>query len=267
MTRNGSIARMVSSPDWLRRYREGQRDQVWAELRELGGAVRRPGLAPEAQLVCDEMARRGRHNVEVIVARLASQGYRFHSNDFAQTPVMPWVPPSARAAQHAAWLQERFGPVPMTVLSWVRIVGDIWLVGTHPQWPESASGDPLVIELEGSRYPGESIADEYEHKFRFWREWAEQDPGAGPFTLDIAPDRLHKDNISGGPPYGIIVPDPCADAQVTGEEGDDPVPFVSYLNDAFAHGGFPYGESPRLPGAGSSEVQVKRSLNQDLLPL
>jgi hypothetical protein len=26
------------------------------------------------------------------------------------------------------------------------------------------------------------------------------------------------------------------------------VPFVSYLNDAFAHGGFPYGEYPWLPG-------------------
>jgi hypothetical protein len=84
---------MASSPNWLQRYPAGQRDQVWAELRELGGAVRRPGLAQEAQLVCDEMARRAR-----------------------------------------------------------------------------------------------------------------------------------------------------------GEEGDDPVPFVSYLNDAFAHGGFPYGEYPWLPG-------------------
>jgi hypothetical protein len=42
----------------------------------------------------------------------------------------------------------------MTLLSWVRLVGDVWLVGTHPQWAESASADPLVIEAEGSRYPG-----------------------------------------------------------------------------------------------------------------
>jgi hypothetical protein len=53
----GSIAGMTSSPNWLQRYREGQRDQVWAELREAGGAVRQPGLMREAQLVCDEMAR------------------------------------------------------------------------------------------------------------------------------------------------------------------------------------------------------------------
>jgi hypothetical protein len=258
---------MASSPNWLQRYRAGQRDQVWAELSELGGAVRRPGLAQEAQLVCDEMARRARHNVELIVERLTRQGYRFHDNDYAQTPVVPWVPPTARARQHAAWLQERFGPVPMTVLSWVRIVGDVWLVGTHPRWPESASGDPLVIELAGSRYPGGSIGGHYEDELQAWREWAERDPDAGPFTLDVAPDRLRKDNISGGPPYGIVIPDACADGQFAGEEGDDRVPFVSYLNDAFAHGGFPYGEYPWLPGPGSREVRVKRSLNQDLLPL
>jgi hypothetical protein len=177
---------MASSPNWLRRYRAGQRDQVWAELRELGGAVRRPGPAQEAQLACDEMARRARHNVEVIVGRLAGQGYRFHANDDAQTPVVPCVPPTARAAQHAAWLQERFDPV----LSWVRIVGDVWLVGTHPQWPGSASGDPLVIELEGSRYPGGSIGGYHEEAFQAWQEvahWAGQDPGARPFTLDVAP--------------------------------------------------------------------------------
>lgn len=263
----GSIVRVASSPNWLQRYRAGQRDQVWAELRELGGEVRLPGPAQEAQLVCDEMARRARRNVEVIVARLVSQGYRFHANDDAQTPVVPWVPPTARALQHAAWLQQRFGVVPMTVLSWVRIVGDVWLVGTHPRWPESASGDPLVIELEGSRYPGGSISGYYEEAFQAWREWATHNLDSRPFTLDVAPDRLFKDNVSGGAPYGIIVPDLCADGRFTGEEGSDPVPFVSYLNDAFAHGGFPYGEDPWLPGPGSSEVQVKRSLNQDLLPL
>jgi hypothetical protein len=41
---------MASSPNWLQRYREGQRDQVWAELRELGGSVRRPGFAQEATI-------------------------------------------------------------------------------------------------------------------------------------------------------------------------------------------------------------------------
>jgi hypothetical protein len=68
---------MVSPPDWLDRYRAGQRDPVWHELRQLGGAVREPGLREEAQLVCDEMARRARQNVEVIIERLSSAGTAF----------------------------------------------------------------------------------------------------------------------------------------------------------------------------------------------
>ena len=48
----------------------------------------------------------------------------------------------------------------MTIRSWLLIVGDVWLVGTHPRWPESARGDnPLVVELGGSAYPNGSIVD------------------------------------------------------------------------------------------------------------
>jgi hypothetical protein len=60
-------------------------------------------------------------------------------------------------AQELDWLEERFGPVPMTLLAWVRLVGDVWLVGTHPKSATAASADPLVIELEGSRYANASI--------------------------------------------------------------------------------------------------------------
>jgi len=59
----------VASSNWLDRYREGQRGLVWHELRQLGSTVRESDLFEEAQLVCDEMARRARQNVEVIVER------------------------------------------------------------------------------------------------------------------------------------------------------------------------------------------------------
>jgi hypothetical protein len=250
---------MVPPPDWLGRYRAGQRDQVWHELRQLGSAVREPGLAGQAQLVCDEMAWRARRNVEVIIGRLTSAGYRFHTNNDAQDPVTPHVPPSAGAAALAGWLDGRFGPVPMTLLSWIRLVGDVWLVGTHPQWPESASADPLVIETGGSRYPRDSVRGYFDNEHGVWRRWAARDPEqARLFVLPLSPDRVLKENVSGGAPYGLIVPDSCADGLFAGETT---TPFVSYLNHVFSHGGFP---GQTLP---DNHWHSKQALGKGLLPL
>jgi hypothetical protein len=254
------IAAMMSSR-WLSRYLAGEREQVWQDMRQLGSTVReRSDLAEEAQAVCDEMARRARHNVEVIIERLSDAGYRFHANDDEQTPVIPHVAPTPTADEHANWLQERFEAVPMALLSWTRVVGDVWLVGTHPQWPDSASGDPLVIEVEGARYPGDwSIRDSLEDEWNDWRLQSAADPdAAGPFVLALAPDQLHKENTSGGSPYGIIVPDGSVEGLFVGKTT---TPFVSYLNWAFCHGGF-----PETTGS-ESEWRVKQDLARDLLPL
>lgn len=204
----------------------------------------------------DRLARR---NVEVIIERLAGAEYRFHANDKEQTPLTPHVPPTAGAEAYADWLQESFGPLPLTLLSWVRHVGDVWLVGTHPQYPASASADPLVIEVEGLRYPGEPIRRYFKGRHEVWRGWAAQDPAAaGLFVLPLAPDRLHKDNVSGGPPYGIILPDGSADGLFVGETT---MPFVSYLNWVFRNGGFPWPTPP------DNQWLLKQALARDLLPL
>lgn len=183
--------------EWLDRYRDGQRDQVWHELRQLGAAVREPHHLEQARLVCDEMALRARRNVETAVQILTERGYRFTTNDDDQTPVVPHYPPGPRASAHARWLDERFG-LPLAVESWVRIVGDVWFVGTHPAWASAAASDPLVIELEGSRYPESDIGEYFADEHQAWSEWPEARSGrAGPFVLPAAPDRLHKDNTSG----------------------------------------------------------------------
>jgi hypothetical protein len=249
---------MAMSQNWLARHRSGQRQQIWHELRQLGSAVRDPTLVEEVQLVCDEMARRVRQNIEAIVERLTTEGFRFHTNDDAQTAVTPHLPPTPAAAEYAAWLQERFGPVPLTLLSWLRLVGDVWLVGTHPDWPSSASADPLVIQVEGSHYPDASMRAHYEGEWEQWEEWTEDDPDAGPFELDLAPDRLHKENVSGGAPYGIRVPDGCADGLFVAETT---MPFVSYLSWVFGRGGFPWHTGT------ANEWRVTKALAKDLLPL
>ena len=244
---------------WLERYRAGDRERVWHELRQWGDRVRDPAVLSQAQAVCDEMALRARHNVERIVERLTAQGYRFHTNDDDRTPVSPLRPPTGDAASLAGWLAERFGPIPLTVSSWLRLVGDVWLVGSHPGWADIDRADPLVIELEYSGYPGSSARRFHESEFDAWQDWSGEDPAqAGGFVLPVAPDRLRKANISGGGPYGFRLPDGCADGIFVGEVA---MPFVAYLNRVFAAGGFPG------PAGDQAQWRITRDLARDLLPL
>lgn len=76
--------------------------------------------------------------------------------------------------------------------------------------------------------------------------------------LPLAPDRLHKENVSGGPPYGVILPDASADGLFAAETT---MPFVSYLNWVFRNGGFP------APTAPDNHWQMEQALARDLLPL
>jgi hypothetical protein len=79
-----------------------------------------------------------------------------------------------------------------------------------------------------------------------------------PVRSAACPDRLHKENVSGGAPYGIVLPDACADGLFA---ADTAMPFVSYLNWVFRNGGFPW------PASAQNQWQVKQALAKDLLPL
>lgn len=232
MRASGTVPLVTSHPRWLARYCEGERDVVWHELRQLGAQVRESAFADEAQAVCDEMAHRARRNIEVLIERLHEQGYHFHDNDDDATPVQPLTGPRPDAEQFVGWLEQTFGPIPMVLSSWVRIVGDVWMVGTHPEWETSAAADPLVIEVAGLRHPGDDVRAYLLDEFEQWPEYRE----GRPFELPIAPDHLHKDNVSGGAPYGLVLPDACADALIVTETATS---FVSYLQRVFATGGFP----------------------------
>ena len=242
---------------WLERYQAGERELVWHELRQLGDRVRAPEFAPEAQAVCDEMARRAAHNVRLVVDRLREQGYRFHVNDSRQAAVEPFHPPGPEVRAHVAWLEDRIGPIPMALSSWIRLVGDVWLVGTHPRWRESSQADPLVIEAEGSKYPDSSIHDYFEDEQEAWQE-ARDAGDEEPFLLPLAPDRLHKANVSGGGPYGVPLPDRTAEGLFVGEVA---MPFVAYLNLVFSQGGFP-GQTD-----GEAQWEIRSSLSGGMLAL
>ena len=206
--------------NYLERYQNGEHEQVWKELQDLGAEVRNEPHLAQAQAVAAETMRRVRRNCEKILARLQKMGYVFgrYPDGSRRSSRMPaFMPASARMQSTAEELEAEAGPLPLSLKAFWQEVGAIDLVGMHPSWPSGL--DPLVVDPpEG---PLAELYDEEEETF-----------------VSLAPDDLHKDNVSGGDPYGLILPNPAMDFMFMYERHE--LMFVPYLRLAILQwGGFP----------------------------
>ena len=212
----------------LERYRNGEYEQVWNDLQALGPAVRREPHDSQAREVATETMRRVRRNCERLVSRLRSLGYVFgtYPNGSRRPyPAQPLTTPSDVMRADCADLEAQAGPLPLSLVAFWQEVGAVDLVGMHPTWPDGL--DPLVVD------PPEGALS-----FLFDEEGdAGETQGSRQFA-GLAPDDLHKDNVSGGDPYGVRLPDPSADFMFLYERHG--LLFVPYLRLAILHwGGFP----------------------------
>ncbi len=101
-----------------------------------------------------------------------------------------------------------------------------------------------------------------------WEEDRGTEWNQGPFTVDVAPDSLHKANISGGPPYGVRVPNLGVDGLLLWEPHQ--TTFVNYLRIAFHWGGCPGWSRGELDGWARPTEPVPRSLAElasEMLPI
>jgi hypothetical protein len=164
--------------------------------------------------------RRARENVGVLVELLPSIGYEFET--------VPFVPASASAGDELDSLEETIGTLPLSLRMWFEEVGHVNFMGRHPAWDFDLL-DQLVVEA-----PVDYIRSEFEA----WDEdrGTEFERGSM-FEVPIAPDYLHKADISGGSPYGLAVPNPGADGLLLWEPHQ--TTFVNYLRLAFSAGGMP----------------------------
>lgn len=191
-------------------------------MTSLGPEIGTEELA-EAFVVVRETMRRVRQNVERLVERLPAIGYVF-----AETADLPvFAPPPADIEDRLDDLEARVGRLPLALRGWYQEVGMVSLVGRHPQWAYEYH-DPLVVDA-----PIDFVLSEYAE----WDEDRGTEWDRGPFTIDIAPDCLHKANISGGAPYGMRVPNIGVDGLLLWEPHH--TTFVNYLRIAFAWGGCP----------------------------
>src|SRR5687768_3416287 len=216
--------------NYLERYQNGEYEQVWKELQNLEASIRNEPYYTQAQEVATETMRRVRRNCERIISPLHTLGYvfgTFPDGTRRSYTVEPLTPPSDEMQADSEELESEAGPLPLSLKAFWQEVGAVDLVGMHPSWPDGL--DPLVVD------PPEGALSYLD------------DEGDGIF-VGLAPDDLHKDNTSGGDPYGLELPNPSADFLFMYERHD--LLFVPYLRLAILQwGGF--------PGLEGREIQFK----------
>jgi hypothetical protein len=125
---------------YLERYRQGECEQVWAELLALGGQIREPRLYAEALSVAHETMTRARANIELLVPRLTSLGYQFAHPDRV------FVPADEEFRRLVADVERRAGPLPLSLRAWCDVVGEVNFIGSHPKlstYLQSPSGEEI----------------------------------------------------------------------------------------------------------------------------
>lgn len=186
-----------------------------------------------------------RANVEGLIDRLITLGFAFKGAHLV------FVPTSSDDLPRLDAIEDRIGALPLSIRAWYEHVGTICLRGEHPQltlfmsdWADQHSiyPDPLKFLCPPP------------YVFALYDEWIENHadmPDAStedePFVIEFSGAAYHKAGVSGGPPYGIAIPDAAADAIIRDFWRE--TTFVAYLRDAFAWGGFPgfarYPDYPR----------------------
>lgn len=202
------------------RYVAGEHAAVWSELMAEGAAVRGEPLAADALAVAYETMSRVDQNVRAVIRRLTEIGFEFTTPDGVRRRMKDvHVPPDARTAKRIQRIEKASGPLPLSIRAFYEVVGSVDLIGRHPRLaPPSGTVAPDPLVVIGIEEASSEMADE------------------GDGGLILAPDDLHKSNVSGGEPYEIGVPDAAADARVLNERHD--LLFVDYLRLCFRFGGF-----------------------------
>ena len=215
------------------RYQAGAHRDVWREVISLGEHLREAPHAADALAVAYETMRRVEANVRMLVERLTAMRYTFGMPETRDLHA-PHTPPPSDMHKQIVRFEHKYGALPLSLRTFYEVVGEVNLIGSHPTLAPPTSPvapDPLVVYAldEGAV---ESDGDE--------------DEEGRPSAITIAPDDLHKANVSGGAPYEMAIPDLRADGELVNERHR--LFFVDYLRLCFRFGGFPgYDGAANIP--------------------
>ena len=226
------------------RYQSGAHREVWQGLVALGVAVRESPRVADALAVAYETMRRVQANARILVERLTAMHYTFGMAKGPLDVARDLIAAQGKAKQETrgrasaqaktsanihdqiVTFERKHGVLPLSLRTFYEVVGEVDLIGTHPRVAPAGglvAPDPLVV------YALDEGLLEYEEE--------EHEEEGSPSTITIAPDHLHKANISGGDPYEMAIPDLRADGELLNERHQ--LFFVDYLRLSFEFGGFP----------------------------
>jgi len=232
---------------WLERYVDGQYESVWEEVTGLGPQASEPANASAVNALARETMQRALRNVEALTSLLPSIGWQFKfPMSGPPSNYCVHARPQADVQERIAELEALCGPLPASIRAWWEVVGTVCFMREPPANQEMPLPDPLVVG------PIESVILE----FHEWASDLDRRRLEPRFRAPLAPDELHKDNISGGAPYELELPSPAADGVLLNEWHN--ATFVSYLRDAFRWAGVP-GWS-RAPHTAARVAAIRREL-------
>lgn len=123
-----------------------------------------------------------------------------------------------------------FGPLPEALTQFYKIIGSLNFLGTYPDW-------------KGCEYPDPLFVYSIDEAMMALDEWLLYDvdrfgpENARAFRVPIAPDYYHKENVSGGMWYNIVLPTSMSDPALADEWHK--TTFFGYLKTCLLWGGFP----------------------------
>ena len=212
---------------WLERYEAGQHSAVWTEMLHQGDRINDSSeLLTEAMAVVEETLARSVRNIERLIDGLPDLGYVFEPGEGLEVRAAP----TATDAACLDSIESLVGPLPMALRAWLLNVGEVNLMGRHASWTPNGThseNDPLVVQC-----PPAFIFLEMED----WELERGTIHDRGPFRVSVSPDVLHKAQISGGPPYEMLVPNDSVDGLLLGQRSQ--TTFINHVRQCFAGGGF-----------------------------
>ena len=222
--------------DLYEKYMDGETELTCKELLELEDQIYDTKVFFEVDKVLTEIFSRVAYNSEIIFKELKDIHYCFWSDSELNRsfPIRKPPPNSNNFLTKVEFEVKQFGHIPLSLSYFYSIVGSLNFTWNYEKkeevkWPGI---DPLQIIAIDDLY------DQVTNKY--WKEEMLdylKDEDYNSAILELSGDYLHKDNISGGPPYSIkITKKPSIDSLILNLP--DKLGFIDYLRICFENCGF-----------------------------